>query len=182
MQKYISFALIATLSLTQIGSLSAETGSLDAEISRINASITGSLDSAPVPIDSNPALYSPWELLHRGPMIDGFQWTGEIAQYITPHMYDGTPFAPKDIIGTTSMTDFLVEDATNYSECLTNEFYLSFGLGERIESSDILELKAIAKSCAQQFYGTYFDGKSYTTREEYLMMLLTVFGEDVSFE
>lgn len=97
-------------------------------------------------------------------------------------MYDGTPFASKDIIGTPSMTDFLVEEATNYSECLTNELYLSFGLGERIESSDIWELKAIAKSCAQQFYGTYFDGKSYTTREEYLMMLLTVFGEDVSFE
>ena len=75
-----------------------------------------------------------------------------------------------------------MEDATTYSECLTNESYLSYGLGERIEKTDILELKVIAKTCAQQFYGTYFDGKPHTTREEYIMMLMTMFSEDVSVD
>jgi hypothetical protein len=73
-----------------------------------------------------------------------------------------------------------VKDATTYDECIQNESYFSYGLGERIEKTDILELKAIAKICAQQFYGTYFDAKTYTTREEYIMMLMTMFGEDIS--
>ena len=98
-------------------------------------------------------------------------------------MYIGTPFADNKqyISESDSLSSFLTEDATTYSECLQNESYLSYGLGERLEKTDILELKVIAKTCAQQFYGTYFDGKPYTTREEYIMMLMTMFGEDVSF-
>jgi hypothetical protein len=88
MKKYIAIALVATLTISQITSISAAPTTIEDEISLINASITGSLDAAPVPIDTNPALDPPWELLHRGVMIDGFQWTGEIVQYITPRMYE----------------------------------------------------------------------------------------------
>lgn len=105
-----------------------------------------------------------------------------MAQFITPQMYVGTPFADsREYIGESdALSAFLVKDATNYSECLQNESYLSYGLGERIEKTDIREFKAIAKTCAQQFYGTYFDGTLHTTREEYIMMLMTMFGEDIS--
>ena len=161
----------------------AESGDITSEIALINESISSELelDSAPVPI-ANPNIYTPWELIHRSAMLSGFQWSGEIANFITPNMYIGTPFADsRQYIGQTNpLASFLVEDATTYSECLENESYLSYGLGERLEKTDILELKAIAKICAQQFYGTYFDGKPYTTREEYLMMLMTMFGEDIS--
>lgn len=78
--------------------------------------------------------------------------------------------------------DFFMGEATTYSSCVESESYLSYGLGERIESNDIKELKSIAKACAQEFYGKYFDGRDYTTREEYLMMLFTLFGEDVTFD
>ena len=163
----------------------AESGStlVDSEIAGINADISSSLDSAPVPID-NPNIFTSWELIHRSAMLSGFQWSGEIAQFITPHMYVGTPFADNTSYASQSspLGQFLVKDATTYSECLQNESYLSYGLGERIEKTDILELKAIAKTCAQQFYGTYFDGKPYTTREEYIMMLMTMFGENVSVD
>ena len=163
----------------------AESGDITSEIALINESISSELelDSAPVPI-ANPNIYTPWELIHRSAMLSGFQWSGEIANFITPNMYIGTPFADsRQYIGQTNpLASFLVEDATTYRECLQNESYLSYGLGERIEKTDILELKVIAKTCAQQFYGTYFDGKTYTTREEYLMMLMTMFGEDVSVD
>ncbi len=161
----------------------AQSGDIDSELSLINASITDnvSLESAPVPIE-NPNIYTPWELMHRAPMLDGFQWSGEIAKFITPRMYIGTPFGDnKEYISwSPAISAFLVKDATTYSECLQNESYLSYGLGERLEKTDILELKAIAKTCAQQFYGTYFDAKTYTTREEYIMMLMTMFGEKIS--
>ena len=63
------------------------------------------------------------------------------------------------------------------------EAYLSFGLGDTIEDKDIKELKSIAKSCAKEYYGSYFDGKSYTTREEFLMLLFTLFDEkDVAIQ
>ncbi len=161
----------------------AQSGDIDSELSLINASIMGSvnLESAPVPIE-NPNIYTPWELIHRSAMLSGFQWSGEIAQFITPRMYIGTPFGDnKEYISQSpGVSNFLLKDATTYSECLQNESYLSYGLGERLEKTDILELKAIAKTCAQQFYGTYFDAKIYTTREEYIMMLMTMFGEDIS--
>ncbi len=181
MKKYISFLVLTTLIVSQTAY--AQSGDIDSEISQINASISGDvdLDSAPVPIE-NPNIFTPWELIHRSAMLSGFQWSGEIANFITPNMYIGTPFADsRQYIGQSNpLSAFLVEDATTYSECLKNESYLSYGLGERLEKTDILELKVIAKTCAQQFYGTYFDSKPYTTREEYLMMLMTMFGEGVS--
>lgn len=107
-----------------------------------------------------------------------------MAQFITPQMYIGTPFADnKQYMGQDNpFASYLTGDPTTYSECLSSESYLSFGLGERIENTDIRELKAIAKTCAQRFYGIYFDGTLHTTREEYIMMLMTMFGEDVGFD
>jgi uncharacterized protein (TIGR02145 family) len=182
MKQYISFLILMVLLWAQ--SVHAESGDISSEIAGINADISSSLDSAPVPIE-HPNEYTPWELIHRSAMLSGFQWSNDIAQFLTPRMYIGTPFAADNTsYGSQSSTlgQFLVEDATTYSECLVNESYLSYGLGERLEKTDILELKAIAKTCAQQFYGTYFDGKPYTTREEYIMMLMTMFGEDVSVD
>ena len=199
MKQYISFLILVVFLWTQAVHAESGTTLIDSEIAGINADISSSLDSAPVPIENNN-IYTPWELIHRSAMLSGFQWTGDIAQFITPRMYIGTPFADGNQYterGTCStslsdsgvsscvpppVTTFLVKDATTYSECLKNESYISYGLGERIEKTDILELKAIATTCAQQFYGTYFDAKIYTTREEYIMMLLTMFGEDVSLE
>lgn len=43
-------------------------------------------------------------------------------------------------------------------------------------------MKAIAKSCAKTFYGKYFYSKKYTTREEFLMSIFTLFDEDIEFE
>lgn len=181
MKKYISFLLLIVLLWSQ--SVHAESSNITSEIPLINKSISSGvdLDSAPVPI-ANPNIYTPWELVHRSAMLSGFQWGGEIAKFITPNMYIGTPFASsQQYIGQSNpLWEFFVKDATTYSECLKNESYLSYGLGERLEKTDILELKAIAKTCAQQFYGTYFDGTPYTTREEYIMMLMTMFGEKIS--
>lgn len=57
---------------------------------------------------------------------------------------------------------------------------ISFGPnGVIIEDSIEDELRSIAKYCALEFYGNYFNGKKYTTREEMLMMLFTMFDEDV---
>ncbi len=72
----------------------AESGDITSEISLINENISSELelDSAPVPI-ANPNIYTPWELIHRSAMLSGFQWGGEIAKFITPNMYIGTPFA-----------------------------------------------------------------------------------------
>ena len=72
----------------------AESGAITSEIALINESISSGvdLDSAPVPTE-NPGIYTPWELVHRSAMLSGFQWGGEITNYITPNMYIGTPFA-----------------------------------------------------------------------------------------
>ena len=78
------------------------------------------------------------------------------------------------------MSEFTNKSNT-YKECVVNESYLSFGLGDHINASDIDEFKAIAKVCSKTFYGTYFDTKAYTTREEFLMMMFTLFGENVNF-
>lgn len=136
--------------------------------------------NAPNDIISNNIVYTPWEMLHRTPMLAGFMWTGPIANYITPNMYIGTPFGNgAGYLGSTNpFAQYLIGESTSYEECLRNESFISFGLGQSIENSDVRELKAIAKICAKEFYGSYFEGKSYTTREEFLMMLFTMFEED----
>lgn len=141
------------------------------------------LDSAPLlpaPIPTNNTMNS-WELIHRTPMLAGFVWTGTIAQYITPAMLDGTSLSNVSLDtylgGTNPFAKYLIGKSTSYESCLRNESFISYGLGQRIEPTDIKELKVIAKICAQEFHGKYFNGKSYTTREEFLMMLFTMFEE-----
>ncbi len=153
-------------------------------IAEINQSISQSsvLNAAPQ-VKSN-SLYTPWELLHRTPMLAGFMWSGPISQYITPAMYIGTPFehGGTSMGGSNPFSSFLTQAPTTYAECLSHEAYLSYGLGDLVESTDIKEFKSIAKACAKEYYGSYFNGKSYTTREEFLMMLFTIFEEPVTAE
>lgn len=70
--------------------------------------------------------------------------------------------------------------ATNYSECVRAETDASFGIeGEMLEATIEDELRNIAKYCATEFYGSYFEGKAYTTREEILLFIFTMFDEPV---
>ncbi len=175
-------------------SISLETDDIQSNIEEINNTITDwvTMDSAPT---KEPIVYSSWELVHRIPIMAWFVWTWVIANYIRPAMYIGTDYENKtnleytnthevELIQTNILTEnidpfnsFLVEEPTNYNECVKHEAYLSFGLGDSVENKDIKELKAIAKSCAKEYYGSYFNGKSYTTREEFLMLLFTLFNE-----
>lgn len=100
-----------------------------------------------------------------------------MGKYVTPAMYIGTPLATNQ-----SPLGYDTEmGATNYFECVRIETDASFGEnGALIEETAEAELKNIAKYCATEFYGSYFEGKSYTTREEVLMLLFTMFDEDVA--
>lgn len=168
----------------------SSSGEIANEISSINESITSSVsfDSAPIssnlPLENIYNVFTSWEIMHRTPLLAGFMWVGEVANFITPAMYIGTPFADSRSYmwaGNPSSSD-ISDDPTTYTECIQHQSYLSFGLGERIKDSDIEELKIIAKSCAQEFYGSYFEGKEYTTREEFLMMMFAMFEEPVSLQ
>ncbi len=168
----------------------AETGVLSREVTAINTTLTSgiSLDSAPAIAAQQVTPIAPvntlttWEIMHRTAMLAGYTWTGVVARYITPVMYGGTTLgSDTSYLGQSSpWATYLTGEPTTYAECLSSEVYLSYGIGERIEATDIRELRSIAKACAKKFYGKYFEGKSYTTREEYLMMLLTMFGEKIS--
>lgn len=109
-------------------------------------------------------------------MLQGFTWTGEIANFITPAMYVGTPLQ-------TNMSDAGYDTsigATNYSECVRSETDASFGVdGALIEATTEDELRNMAKYCATEFLGSYFTGKDYTTREEMLMFIFTMFDEGI---
>lgn len=136
-------------------------------------------------LQSNEIIYSSWELIHRIPMMAGFLWVGEVANFITPNMFLWTPFGvnPTYLWKESPYISEFTSKSTTYKECVINESYLSFGLGDRINTNDIDEFKAIAKVCSKTFYGAYFDAKAYTTREEFLMMMFTLFGEvDVWFQ
>ena len=130
----------------------------------------------PMPIN-NSYVYSPWELIHRTQMLDGFMWTGSFAAFITPAMYIGTPFGDNlEYRGKDSpYAPSFLRNPSNYSECVTSKSYLSFALGERFEPTDIAEFRAIAKICATKFYSDYFPESTTTTREEFLIMLFTLF-------
>jgi hypothetical protein len=109
-------------------------------------------------------------------MLQGFVWGGETANFITPAMYIGTPLETSaNSLGYTADMG-----ATNYSECVRMETDVSFGIdGELIEGSIEDELRSIAKYCATEYLGSYFEGKDYTTREEMLMFVFTMFEEDI---
>jgi hypothetical protein len=157
----------------------AETAIQDS-INEINNTITDWVTLNAAPTELVNYIYSPWELIHRTAMISGFMWGGEIANFITPAMYVGTPFEKNSTYlgGNNPYSADLTADPTNYDECVQHEAYLSFGLGDLVEDTDIKELKAIAKACAKEHYGTYFEWKKATTREEFLMMLFSMFEEE----
>lgn len=167
-----------------------EASQVEAEMTAINTSMTqaASFESGLVTrvaeLVPQYTIFTPWEIVHRTPMLAGFMWIGDIAQFITPAMFIGTPFADnRDYIGKSNPSaKELLADPTSYTECVQSESYYSFGLGDRVEKNDIDELRLIAKSCAQEFYGPYFEGKAYTTREEFLMMMFAMFEEPVSLQ
>ncbi len=170
MRKILSYSVIAILAM-------------HITVSFWNAEENIDLNSAPIeqvaPIsDGNGGTYSTWELMHRTFMLDGFTWTGVVAEYITPHMWTGI----SDILSIDNGAIYPLEP-TNYTECVQFEMNASFGSdGSMIESTPTAELKNLAKYCATEFYGDYFSGKKYTTREEMTMFLLTALGENVSLE
>lgn len=109
-------------------------------------------------------------------MLAGFTWSGEVANFITPAMYIGTPIKTNaSVIGYDTTLG-----PTNYTECVRAEMDASFGVdGVMLENTPEDELRNIAKYCATEFLGSYFTGKSYTTREEMLMLFFTIFDEDI---
>ncbi len=140
-----------------------------------------SLDSAPIeqvsPIPEGNT-WTAWELMHRTFMLDGFTWTGVVSEYITPRMWTGVSW---NILYDGGAVYPLVP--TTYDECVQSEMNASFGTnGSMIEVTATAELKNLAKYCATEFYGSYFTGKDYTTREEMTMFLLTALGEGVNLE
>lgn len=172
---------------TTVSFADAATGTIDASLAQVDAIISDTesaitLESAPVAMyrqNLTPIYqteYTAWELIHRTPMLQGFTWTGEIANFITPAMYIGTP------LETSANADGYdtVMGATNYSECVRSETDASFGTdGDMIEASTEDELRNMAKYCATEFLGSYFSGKDYTTREEMLMFVFTMFDEGI---
>jgi hypothetical protein len=54
---------------------------------RIDTSLALPSNTAPT---SDINTLTSWELMHRTAMIAGYTWTGVVAQYITPVMYEGT--------------------------------------------------------------------------------------------
>lgn len=104
-------------------------------------------------------------------MLLGYAWTGDTEKFITPDMYVGTKLRPLP----TKIDP--KEKADIYHKCVHSNLGKSFH--ESLASSNISGapiIKNIAKVCAQNAYGTYFHGKKYTTREEYLLLASTVFG------
>jgi hypothetical protein len=109
-------------------------------------------------------------------MLQGFVWTGAIANFVTPAMYIGTPLQAS--MGTLGYDTSM--GPTNYTECVRSETDAAFGSGGvMIEATTEDELRNMAKYCATEFYGVYFAGKAYTTREEMLMFIFTMFEEGV---
>ena len=153
--------------------------------------------------DAAPDIYSlsagyngvaAWKLVHRSVMLLGYQWASPISMYITPDMYAGTNLTPPNTYVPLSIynpsTFYTPPTVYNpptvntntrndaYYACVESEFTQSFGsANDPVFSDDVTEMKAIAKHCVQDAYGEYFYGKGYTTREEFLLMISTLFGE-----
>lgn len=98
----VSFSDAATATsvddaLAEIDAIIAESGTSTESETTANTTDTETemvLDAAPIqyvaPI-SNQLIYTPWELIHRTAMLQGFTWTGAAGNFITPAMYVGTP-------------------------------------------------------------------------------------------
>lgn len=192
---YIGFSLLCMHTTVTF----AESGTtVDAEIARLNTMIVDSFSgvisgnsgtTTDIELNAAPVLsvvntippgynYSPWELLHRTAMLAWLSWTGAVGNYITPAMYVGTPIGPGE--GGVIYGYDVDAWATTYDECVYSEAMASFWVGGGLLTGNSYdELRDIAKFCATEYYGSYFTGKDYTTREEMLMMLFSLFGEEV---
>ena len=194
MKKIAFYTLWTILCLhTTVSFTDAASGTVESALAQVDAIIASTaswgaqealtLNSAPVsPVGPvvyawQPQVWSSWELIHRTPMLQGFMWTGATANFITPAMYIGTPLETR--MGPNGYNPVL--GPTNYTECVRSETDASFWQsGSLIEKTAEAELMNIAKYCATEYYGTYFEGKKYTTREEMLMLLFTMFDEGVT--
>jgi hypothetical protein len=70
--------------------------------------------SAPITYEPEEVIeYSPWEQIHRQAMLQGFEWIGEIAQYVAPKMYIGTtltsPYNSEDMLADMTEIDMAIE-------------------------------------------------------------------------
>ena len=115
---------------------------------------------------SEENLKNPWYLFHQMIVNQGFTWTGSVAAFL---WNNGTYTQPTPIFDT---------HAENYDECVEKEVGYNFRGTQNANVFDTL--RGIAKHCAQEFYGPYFDGKKYTTREEMLLAIFALFEEWVS--
>ena len=119
-------------------------------LSPSNPTSSPSLTRPQVQIWDSRAGIEAWKLAHKQVMLMGYMWTGSTLEFITPDMYAGTRFTYK---GGSNVTTTPLGQRTLYNTCLENEMTASFGANrDRIESSDIRELKAIAKHCARDAF------------------------------
>jgi hypothetical protein len=167
MKKIAFYTLWTILCLhTTVSFTEAASSSIDDALAEIDAIISESespsieINSAPSIFGTTPAYYqepqtwSAWELVHRTPMLQGFMWTGAVAEFVTPNMYVGTPIQ-------TNMSQAGYDiglGPTNYAECVRAETDASFGpTGILLETDTQRELMNMAKYCATEYYGTYFE-------------------------
>ncbi len=109
---------------------------------------------------------NPWMAFHMGVANMGFVWKDPIInQYL----------------GFTSGTVSALDRETYIDQNVKYELCLQEILAEETleNEKDMSTLKMTAKKCAKQAYGTYFNGKSYTTREEVLLLLNVYFDTKV---
>lgn len=117
---------------------------------------------------SEENLKNPWYLFHQMIANQGFTWTGSIAAFL----WNNGTYTPS--------TPVVDTEAASYNECIVKEVSYNFRGAQTRNISVFDTLRGIAKHCAQEFYGPYFDGKKYTTREEMIMALFALFEEWVS--
>lgn len=134
----------------------------------INTSINPTV--VPQPIFTNTSTPYPsiplsaWQLIHQSIVNQGFTWTGIVAPYTNSGISQ---------TNTTPLNGGLIRN------CLEDEEQKVFRIDSSVDEDIVTGLAKLAKHCAVTHYGNYFQGKKYTTREEYLMTLFSLFNEDV---
>lgn len=135
--------------------------------STVNTS--GNITSIPQPsfinsISPYPSIpLSAWDLIHQTIANQGFTWTGAAANYASGGLL------PTTNTGSNSL----------FHTCLVDEEKKVFRTENTGDIDVVTALAKLAKHCAVSHYGNYFQGKKYTTREEYLMTLFSLFDENV---
>ncbi|PID84415.1 hypothetical protein CSB09_01235 [Candidatus Gracilibacteria bacterium] len=116
----------------------------------------------------NEAGYRLWKEVHQSIADQGFEWKEPIAYYLNEGISENThPEDKKEFIIQKYLKELLKEGSTSqdkkYDTCII----------DTVEKRSLTPqlIKQTAKICAKGAYGSYFDGKKYTTREETLMFL-----------